>query len=51
MHRTMESGAKKAYTTPQLTVYGTLEELTRQNKDYGSSDGFFFQGVAITSVS
>lgn len=43
---------KRQYTTPQLTVHGTLEEVTKQqNKTYGSSDGFLFQGVSITNVS
>ena len=43
---------KRLYTTPQLMVHGTLEELTKtQDKDFGPSDGFSFQGVAITNVS
>jgi len=43
---------KREYTTPQLTVHGTLEEVTKQqNKTWGSSDGFLFQGVSIANVS
>lgn len=43
---------KRPYTTPRLTVHGTLEEVTKQqNKTWGASDGFLFQGVAITNVS
>ena len=48
----MHSTTKKTYTTPRLTVHGTLEEVTKQqNKDWGASDGFLFQGVSITNVS
>ena len=43
---------KRQYTTPKLTEHGTLEEVTKQiNKTFGASDGFLFQGVAITNVS
>ena len=43
---------KRQYTTPRLTVHGTLEEVTKQqNKTWGASDGFLFQGVSITNVS
>jgi hypothetical protein len=48
---TMQS-EKRQYTTPKLTEHGTLEEVTKQiNKTWGSSDGYLFQGVAITNVS
>jgi hypothetical protein len=43
---------KLPYTTPRLTVHGTLEEVTKlQNKKFGATDGFLFEGVAITNVS
>ncbi len=42
---------KRTYTTPQLTVHGTLEQLTKQNKKLGSSDGLIFEGTAIVNVS
>jgi hypothetical protein len=43
---------RKIYTTPQLTVYGTIQELTKlQNKDLGGSDGFLFQNQPIQNVS
>jgi len=43
---------KQPYTTPRLTVHGTLEEVTKlQNKQFGPTDGFLFQGVAISNVS
>jgi hypothetical protein len=51
MQSTNENG-KRQYTTPRLTVHGTLEEVTKQqNKTWGSSDGFLFQGISITNVS
>jgi hypothetical protein len=43
---------QKIYTTPRLIVHGTVEEITAlQNKSFGASDGFLFQGVPIASVS
>ena len=42
---------KRPYTTPQLTVHGTLEQLTKQSKKLGSSDGLVFEGTAIVNVS
>jgi hypothetical protein len=46
------STQKRQYTTPMLTVHGTLEEVTKQqNKGFGSSDGYLFQGVPITNIS
>jgi hypothetical protein len=38
----MDSAAKKTYSTPELTVHGSVEEITRSdcfNKEPGSSDG------------
>jgi len=44
--------AKQPYTTPRLTVHGTLEEVTKQqNKTFGASDGYLFMGVPIANVS
>jgi hypothetical protein len=41
-----------AYEAPELAELGTLYELTLGcNKDYGSSDGFTFQGQAIVCAS
>lgn len=43
-----EKSAKRQYSVPRLTVYGTLEELTKGcDKEFGISDGFTFQGQAI----
>jgi len=48
----MQNTEKRPYTTPTLTVHGTLEEVTKQqNKGYGSSDGFMFMGVPISNIS
>jgi len=48
----MQSTTKRTYTTPQLTVHGTLEDVTKQqNKTWGATDGFLFQGVPIANVS
>jgi hypothetical protein len=46
--------AKKKWSTPALTVYGTVEKMTQQlnNKSGGSADSFTEQtgGVVIGSV-
>jgi hypothetical protein len=41
--------SKKAYTKPELTVHGTLEQLTQQtkNKFWGGSDDVIVQQQAI----
>jgi hypothetical protein len=52
MMSTSDKAEKRSYTTPQLAVHGTLEEVTRQqNKDFGPTDGYLFQGVTIMNVS
>jgi hypothetical protein len=45
----MESGAKKVYNTPELTVHGSVEEITQtcMNKSLGGSDGWTFQAQPI----
>lgn len=43
MRTTCENTRKSPYTTPQLTVHGRLEELTKQtNKALGGNDGITF---------
>lgn len=40
---------KQAWTEPELTVFGSVETLTLQkNKSLGVSDGFTFNGLAIS---
>ena len=46
-----ESNVKKNWSRPVLTAYGSVAELTKQNKVLGSSDGFLFQGNAIKNAS
>lgn len=48
----MQVKEKKVYTPPQLTVHGTVEEITLGcNKDFGGSDGFTFQQQTISCTS
>ena len=51
----MKDAAKDAssYEAPALVELGLLQELTLgcTDKTYGSSDGFTFQGQAITCTS
>jgi hypothetical protein len=52
MQGSTETGGKKLYTVPQLTVHGTLEDITKQiEKHFGASDGFVFMGQGITHLS
>jgi len=52
MHST--TGEKRQYSTPRLTVHGTLDEVTKQSviKTWGFSDGVLFaiQGVVIGPI-
>ena len=46
----MKSGAKKVYSTPELTVHGSVEEITRaqcMNKEPGGSDAFTVAQQAV----
>jgi len=41
---------KRAYTTPQLAVYGSVAEITAQNipaKQFGGSDGALWQQQSV----
>ena len=43
---------KKVYVPPQLTVHGTVEEITLGcDKQLGETDGFTFQGLQIVCSS
>jgi len=44
---------KKVYTPPQLTVHGTVAEITMAstNKDLGGSDGLTFQQQPVHFTS
>jgi hypothetical protein len=52
MQSTTQNSGKRLYSAPRLTVYGTIEDVTKMpDKTWGMSDGFTFQGVDITNVS
>lgn len=43
-----ERSKKKVWSRPTLVVYGNVEEITAGcDKNYGTSDGYTFQGQAI----
>ena len=47
-----ENQGKKVYSVPQLTMHGTVQEITMdQNKTWGGSDGFLFLGQPIQNAS
>jgi hypothetical protein len=47
-----DTSAKKPYTTPEVVVHGSLEEITKiQDKKVGPTDGFSFMGISITNAS
>ena len=42
----------QSWAVPSIKRYGTFETATQGcNKEYGSTDGFTFQGAAITCAS
>jgi hypothetical protein len=41
----------REYEPPILKTLGTVHDLTLGDKKYGPTDGFTFQGVAITNSS
>ena len=50
MQNIKQEGAKRLYTVPQLTVHGTLEQITQLvGKGAGASDGFAFKATPITN--
>jgi hypothetical protein len=44
---------KKDWSSPELTVYGTIDRITGDCtlKKFGATDGFTFQGTPITCAS
>lgn len=38
---------KKAYAPPEMTRYGTVEDLTRADQTTNSQDGIFNEGAQI----
>lgn len=42
MAKPQDRGPKKPYTTPKLTVYGTVQELTQKKGLRGHRDGGSF---------
>jgi len=40
---------KKTYVSPQLKSYGSVQDLTEQDKHDGPTDGHTYHGVQITS--
>jgi hypothetical protein len=52
MRNVNEDAHKRPYTVPQLTVHGTLEELTQYcDKRLGFKDGFTFEGAQVVCRS
>ncbi len=44
----MEAEKKRRWATPEVTTFGSFEASTQKCiKDFGSQDGFTFQGVAV----
>jgi hypothetical protein len=45
MHKSIERGTKKPYSSPILTVYGTVRELTQKVGLFRTRDGGSFPRV------
>ena len=43
--------AKKVWNLPSLTVYGTVEKMTQQDKQLGSTDGLTLLNQPLTNNS
>jgi hypothetical protein len=52
MNASNTASTKKPYASPVLVVKGEISELTQeQNKTFGATDGFLFQGIPIMNAS
>jgi hypothetical protein len=52
MQSTRENPQKRPYITPQLSLHGRLEDLTKgTNKDLGGVDGLTFQQQPVQWTS
>jgi len=49
MHKTAKTELKKTYSTPSLTVYGTVRELTQKKGIHGGGDGGGFPKFRTTA--
>jgi hypothetical protein len=46
------AGQKLQYEAPRIEVLGSVHALTQfQNKTWGQTDGYYFQGEPITNAS
>jgi hypothetical protein len=50
MPKPVDKGPKKSYSPPELTVYGTVAELTQRVGTHGNSDGGHALGQTKTHV-
>jgi hypothetical protein len=50
MPKPAEKGPKKSYSPPQMTVYGTVRELTKQVGTHGNTDSGHVLGHTKTHV-
>lgn len=52
MYLDNQNDNKLAWVTPRLIEYGDAREITQQqNKTFGPTDGFLFQGQPIANAS
>lgn len=54
MHMQEQAPTRKVWTTPRLTVYGTVAEITGQGippKVFGPGDGAVWQGQPVNWAS
>ena len=48
----MSNSTKKRYSKPRITAQGSVDKITlEQNKDYGPTDGYLFQGNPVSNAS
>ena len=47
----MSTDKKRSYSKPELKPQGQVEKITLGDKKFGVSDGWFFMGSPIATVS
>ena len=50
MQSAADSAVKRQYNTPRLVVHGTLEGLTKDDKNIGAYDGVVLMGIGPIGV-
>jgi hypothetical protein len=50
-HTSQPAGPAEEYAPPRLEVLGSVHELTLRDKAFGTSDGDWFSGQGLMTIS